>query len=81
MATKWVKTTSHRSRERLLAACWMADVETPSVWFRRSTHLCQLRQHGEFWEVPADLVVSGIKGLVELKRPVPQDELIKPIKF
>jgi hypothetical protein len=81
MATKWVKTTSHRSRERLAALCRSAGVEAPTAWFRRSPHPCQFRVEGEFWEVPADLSVSGIRGLVELKRPVPKSELIRPMSW
>jgi ATP-dependent Clp protease ATP-binding subunit ClpA len=78
--TVWVKTTSHRAREQLQRAARYRGVEV-KAWFRKPARGHGYRREGEFWELPATLDVSGIKGATVLKAPVPKDELIRPISF
>lgn len=82
MSTVWVKTTSHRARERLLRECSCAGLPVPSPCFRRSTHPCNFRQSGEFWELPAEFVGElRVTGVQVLKHPIPSHELIRPLNL
>jgi hypothetical protein len=77
-ATVWVKTGSHRAREQLLRAVDLAGFEKPKPWFRRSPHPAQLRTSNEYWEIPAEVDVSRIKGAAVMAKPVPEAERFRP---
>lgn len=76
--TRWVKSTSHRSRERLLSTCRMAGYAEPESWFRKARG--RGRTEDEYFAVPVDVDVSRIKGITVLARGLRPDELIRPLR-
>lgn len=81
VASVWVKSTSHRSREQLMRACDRAGVRRPASWFRQAKDPRQFRNGDEYFEVPTTVGIAGIKGLVVLKSAILAAELIRPIRF